>query len=288
METRKALASETKPSTGISRLKTKRLAELVRRCKVGGVQTPTKIALVTGAGSGIGRATALGLLGAGYAVVLVGRRAELLEAVARESGAPADRVLAVPTNITDTVEVRALFAKVHAVFGRLDVLFNNAGVSSPPGAFEDLTIEQWRNVIDTNLTGAFLCAQGAFRLMKTQQPRGGRIINNGSISAHVPRPNSAPYTSAKHAITGLTKSLALDGRPYEIACGQIDIGNADTPLTGRMKKGVPQANGTIAAEPTIDVKHIANAVLYMAGLPLDANVFTMTVMATQMPYVGRG
>ena len=193
-----------------------------------------------------------------------------------------------PTDVTDESSVRALFARISDVFGRLDVLFNNAGVNVPGVPFEELSLVQWRSVIDTNLTGAFLCAQGAVRLMKTQQPRGGRIINNGSISAHTPRPNAAPYGAAKHAITGLTKSLSLDGRHFDIACGQIDIGNADSPMAGKMKHGVPQADGTIAIEPTIDVRHIVDAVLYMAGLPLEANVPTITVMATKMPFVGRG
>ena len=193
-----------------------------------------------------------------------------------------------PTDVTDESSVRALFARISDVFGRLDVLFNNAGVNVPGVPFEELSLVQWRSVIDTTLTGAFLCAQGAVRLMKTQQPRGGRIINNGSISAHTPRPNAAPYGAAKHAITGLTKSLSLDGRHFDIACGQIDIGNADSPMAGKMKHGVPQADGTIAIEPTIDVRHIVDAVLYMAGLPLEANVPTITVMATKMPFVGRG
>jgi NAD(P)-dependent dehydrogenase (short-subunit alcohol dehydrogenase family) len=221
-------------------------------------------------------------------VVLVGRRAEALETAARESGAAAAQFLVVPTDVTDPAAVRSLFARVREVFGRLDLLFNNAGLGAPNVPLEDVSFEKWRAVIDTNLTGAFLCTQEAFRLMKSQQPRGGRIINNGSISAHVPRPNSAPYTATKHAITGLTKSTALDGRPFDIACGQIDIGNAGTPLTARMAQGVPQANGTTAVEPTMDVKHVADAVIYMAGLPLDANVATLTVMATNMPYVGRG
>lgn len=252
------------------------------------METPRRVALVTGAGSGIGRACALGLLRAGYAVVLAGRRPEALEATAHESGAPAALWLVVPTDVTDESSVRALFARISDVFGRLDVLFNNAGVNVPGVPFEELSLVQWRSVIDTNLTGAFLCAQGAVRLMKTQQPRGGRIINNGSISAHTPRPNAAPYGAAKHAITGLTKSLSLDGRHFDIACGQIDIGNADSPMAGKMKHGVPQADGTIAIEPTIDVRHIVDAVLYMAGLPLEANVPTITVMATKMPFVGRG
>jgi NAD(P)-dependent dehydrogenase (short-subunit alcohol dehydrogenase family) len=248
-----------------------------------------KVAVATGAGSGIGRACAQGLLRAGYAVALAGRRADALEVTGRESGAPAMQWIVVPTDVTKPEAVRALFARTRDAFGgRLDLLFNNAGIGAPPVAIDELSFEQWRAVIDTILTGSFLCAQEAFRIMKAQSPRGGRIINNGSISAHVPRPNSAPYTAAKHAISGLTKSLNLDGRAFGIACGQIDIGNADTPLTGRMKKGVPQANGTIAVEPTMDVKHVVDAVLYMAGLPLDVNVPTLTVMATLMPFVGRG
>jgi NAD(P)-dependent dehydrogenase (short-subunit alcohol dehydrogenase family) len=250
--------------------------------------TPRKIALVTGAGSGIGRACAIGLLKAGYAVALAGRRAEPLAEAIKESGVPAAQALGVPTDVTDPASVKALFDQVRKTFGRLDVLFNNAGVNAPSMPIEDLTFEQWRAVVDTSLTGAFLCTQEAFRQMKVQDPRGGRIINNGSISAHVPRPGSAPYTAAKHGITGLTKSSALDGRPFDIACGQIDIGNAATAMTGRMKSGVPQANGTMAIEPTINVQHVVDAVLYMAGLPLDANVATLTVMATQMPFVGRG
>ena len=252
------------------------------------MHTPPKIALVTGAGSGIGRASALGLLAAGYAVVLVGRRVELLESTARESGAAASRFLVIPADVTDPVAVRALFGRIREVFGRLDLLFNNAGINVPAVPFEELPLEHWRNVIDTNLTGAFLCAQEAFRLMKSQQPGGGRIINNGSLSAHVPRPHSAAYSSAKHAITGLTRSISLDGRAFNIACGQIDIGNADTALAERMKKGVLQANGSMAPEPMIDVKHVADALVYMASLPLEANVPTITVMATQMPFVGRG
>jgi NAD(P)-dependent dehydrogenase (short-subunit alcohol dehydrogenase family) len=252
------------------------------------VQTPRKVALVTGAGSGIGRACALALLGAGYAVVLAGRRRDALEATLQEPVALGTQGLIVPTDVTDAAGVRALFAQIREVFGRLDLLFNNAGINAPAVPFDELSLEQWRGVIETNLTGAFLCAQEAFRLMKQQNPRGGRIVNNGSISAHVPRPNSAAYTAAKHAITGLTKSLSLDGRPFDIACGQIDIGNAETPLTGRMKKGVLQATGAIAPEPTIDVKHVADALLYLAGLPLDVNVPAITVMATQMPYAGRG
>ena len=252
------------------------------------METSPKIALVTGAGSGIGRACALGLLAAGHSVVLAGRRADALAEVIQTSGAPASRVLAVPTDITDPASVGNLFRQTQETFGRLDVLFNNAGINVPNVPLEELPLDRWLAIIGTNLTGAFLCTQEAFRLMKKQQPHGGRIINNGSISAHVPRPNSAPYTAAKHAITGLTKSTALDGRAFNIACGQLDIGNAETALTGRMKKGVLQANGSVAVEPTIDVKHIVDAFLYMAGLPLDANVATLTVMATQMPYVGRG
>ncbi len=249
---------------------------------------PPKVALVTGAGSGIGRACARGLLRAGYAVALAGRRLETLEATARESGAPAARCLAVATDVTDPAAVKALFARVRETFGRLDVLFNNAGLNAPNVPLEELPFERWRAIVDTNLTGAFLCTQEAFRLMKAQSPRGGRIINNGSLSAHVPRPNSAPYTATKHAIAGLTKSTALDGRGFDIACGQIDIGNAATALTERMAHGVPQANGTVVAEPRLDLQHVVDAVLYMAGLPLDANVATLTVMATKMPFVGRG
>ena len=247
-----------------------------------------KIALVTGAGSGIGRACALELFAAGYAVVLAGRRVAELEATARDSGVADARWLVAPTDVTDPAAVRALFARTKEKFGRLDVSFNNAGINAPGVPLEEVAFEQWRAVIDTNLTGAFLCTQEAFRLMKTQEPCGGRIINNGSISAHVPRPNSAPYTAAKHAITGLTKSTALDGRAFNIACGQIDIGNAETALSSRMKTGVRQANGTIASEPMFNVKQVAEAVLFMANLPLEANVLTMTVMATGMPYVGRG
>jgi NAD(P)-dependent dehydrogenase (short-subunit alcohol dehydrogenase family) len=247
-----------------------------------------KIVLVTGAGSGIGKAVALALLERGYSVALAGRRREPLDQIVAEAKAPGQRALAIPADVSDPAAVRRLFDTVKAEFGRLDLLFNNAGVGAPPVPLEDLSVEQWRRVVDTNLTGAFLCTQGAFRLMKEQHPRGGRIINNGSISAHTPRPNSAPYTATKHAITGLTKATALDGRKFDIACGQIDIGNAETPLTARMKDGVPQANGEIRAEPTMAVEHVASAVVYMAELPLDANVLFMTVMATQMPFVGRG
>ena len=247
-----------------------------------------RVALITGAGSGIGRACAQKFFAAGFQVVLAGRRREALEETARASGATTDRALIVPTDITNPAAVRALFARTKEVFGRLDVLFNNAGINVPAAPLEEVAIERWRDVIDTNLTGAFLCTQEAFRLMKSQEPRGGRIINNGSISAHVPRPQSAPYTAAKHAITGLTKSTALDGRAFNIACGQIDIGNAETALSSRMKKGVLQASGAIAAEPMMDARHVADAVLYMASLPLEANVLNMTVMATGMPYAGRG
>jgi NAD(P)-dependent dehydrogenase (short-subunit alcohol dehydrogenase family) len=243
-----------------------------------------RAAIVTGAGSGIGRAVALALLGDGYRVALAGRRRELLEETARLGGGG----LVVPTDVTDPAQVAALFAAAKEAFGRLDVLFNNAGISAPPVLLEDLTFEQWKAVVDVNLTGMFLCTQAAFRLMKDQTPQGGRIINNGSISAQTPRPNSAPYTATKHAITGLTKSTALDGRKYDIACSQIDIGNAATDLTEKMKRGVPQANGTVSVEPRMDVAHVARAVLYMANLPLDANVLFMTVMATKMPLVGRG
>jgi NAD(P)-dependent dehydrogenase (short-subunit alcohol dehydrogenase family) len=250
--------------------------------------THTKVALVTGAGSGIGRATARALLNEGYAVVLAGRRREPLEQTRDLARANADRALVHPADVTDPGSVQALFDATRAAFGRLDLLFNNAGTGAPPIPLEDLTFDQWRTVVDTNLTGPFLCTQAAFRLMKSQDPRGGRIINNGSISAHTPRPHSAPYTATKHAITGLTKSTALDGRRYDIACGQIDIGNAATEMTARMSAGVPQANGEVAIEPTMDVEHVARAVVYMAGLPLDANVLFLTVMATKMPLVGRG
>jgi NAD(P)-dependent dehydrogenase (short-subunit alcohol dehydrogenase family) len=248
------------------------------------MSSPEKVALVTGAGSGIGRAVALALAGDGYSVVLAGRRREPLEATAAAGG----RMLAVPTDVADPASVSTLFSQVRAAFGRLDLLFNNAGQGAPPVPLEDLAYEQWRAVVDVNLTGAFLCTQEAIRIMKSQQPRGGRIINNGSISAHAPRPNSAPYTATKHAITGLTKSTSLDGRKYDIACGQIDIGNAATEMTEGMTHGVLQANGATEVEPRMDVEHVARAVLYMAGLPLDANVQFLTVMATKMPFIGRG
>ncbi|WP_127092009.1 SDR family oxidoreductase [Aquabacter cavernae] len=245
-----------------------------------------KIALVTGAGSGVGRAVALGLSEAGYAVVLAGRRPDALQDTADRR--PGATFLCVPTDVTDPASVQALFDRVKDVFGRLDVLFNNAGTGARPVPMYELSYEEWRKVVDTNLTGPFLCTQAAMRLMKDQSPRGGRIINNGSISATAPRPYSAPYTSTKHAVTGLTKSTSLDGRAYDIACGQIDIGNAETEMTQRMKSGVPQADLTLKAEPVMDAKHVADAVVYMAGLPLEANVQFMTVMATKMPFVGRG
>ena len=252
-----------------------------------GMTAPSKVAIVTGAGSGIGRAAALALLKEGYRVALAGRRREALERTATDSAAGA-RALVVPTDVTDPAAVRALFARTREAFGRLDVLFNNAGTGAPAVPLEDLTYEQWRHVVDVNLTGMFLCTQEAFRIMKAQDPRGGRIINNGSLSAHVPRPDSAPYTATKHAVTGLTRSTALDGRKYDIACSQIDVGNARTDLAARMEAGVPQANGTVAPEPLMDVEHVGRAVVYMASLPLDANVPFMTIMATKMPFAGRG
>jgi NAD(P)-dependent dehydrogenase (short-subunit alcohol dehydrogenase family) len=245
------------------------------------------IAIVTGAGTGIGSAVALALVKEGWSVALAGRRAEKLEKTAADAGV-ADRTLAVVTDITDPDSVAQLFARTVERFGRVDLLFNNAGMSAPGVALEDLTVEQWRKVVDTNLTGAFLCTREAFRVMKGQTPRGGRIINNGSISAQTPRPNSAPYTATKHAITGLTKSTSLDGRAYDIACGQIDIGNAATEMTARMAEGIRQANGTTMVEPRMDVNDVARAVVYMASLPLESNVQFMTVMATKMPFVGRG
>ena len=247
-----------------------------------------KIAVVTGAGSGIGKAISRALVEAGFTVVLAGRRKDALEAAEREIAAPGVSTLSVSTDIADPSSVAALFAKTKEAFGRLDLLVNNAGTNAPPIPLEEITWDEWRNVVDTNLTGAFLCTQEAFRLMKAQDPRGGRIINNGSISAYAPRPNSAPYTATKHAISGLTKSTALDGRSFDIACGQIDIGNAATNMTSKMGTGVPQADGSIAIEPTIDPKHVADAVVYMAGLPLTANVQNITVMATKMPFIGRG
>ena len=247
-----------------------------------------KIAIVTGAGSGIGKHAALALMREGYAVVFGGRRLELLETAAAEGRAAGSSAMAVQMDVRDPESVKNLFAKTREAYGRLDVLFNNAGIGAPAVPLEDLSLERWRAVVETNLTGAFLCTQEAFRIMKAQQPRGGRIINNGSISAHTPRPNSAPYTSTKHAMTGLTKSTSLDGRKYDIACSQIDIGNAATEMTARMSRGVPQASGEIAAEPTFDVEHVARAVVYMANLPLEANVQFITIMATKMPFVGRG
>jgi len=252
------------------------------------METVQKVAMITGAGSGIGVASALELARAGYAIVLAGRRPEPLHAAATaidEIGRPA---LAVPTDIADEGSVHNLFEKAQERFGRLDLLFNNAGISAPAVPLEDLESDRWNAVVQTNLTGAFLCIREAFRIMKAQTPRGGRIINNGSISAYAPRPNSAPYTATKHAITGLTKSVALDGRKYDIACGQIDIGNAETVMTARMSKGIIQADGSTAVEPTMNVENVARAVAYMASLPLDANVLFMTVMATKMPLVGRG
>jgi NAD(P)-dependent dehydrogenase (short-subunit alcohol dehydrogenase family) len=247
-----------------------------------------KVALVTGAGSGIGRAVSLALHANGYSVVLAGRRpVELDKTIGQAGGAPG-RMLAVPCDVSQPDQVRALFDRVREEFGRLDVLFNNAGSGAPAVPMEELTYDQWSTVVGVNLTGAFLCAQQAMRLMKEQQPRGGRIINNGSISAHAPRPNSAPYTATKHAITGLTKSISLDGREFDITCGQIDIGNAATEMTERMTRGVKQPNGTTMVEPRMDVKHVAAAVLYMANLPLDTNVQFMTVMAAKMPFIGRG
>jgi NAD(P)-dependent dehydrogenase (short-subunit alcohol dehydrogenase family) len=247
-----------------------------------------RFALVTGAGSGIGRASALALARAGWHVALAGRRREPLEEAAGEIKALGRRAVAAPSDVGDPEAVKALFALIEREFGRLDLLFNNAGAGAPAVPIDELTYAQWKAVVDVNLNGAFLCAQGAFGLMKRQRPQGGRIINNGSISAHAPRPYSAPYTATKHAITGLTKSTALDGRAFDIACGQIDIGNAATEMTALMSAGVPQANGELAIEPTMDVEHVAQAVVYMASLPLDANVPFLTVMATKMPFIGRG
>jgi NAD(P)-dependent dehydrogenase (short-subunit alcohol dehydrogenase family) len=249
---------------------------------------PTRVALVTGAGSGIGKRVAIALLREGYSVVFAGRCRGSLEAAVQEAEELGSQTLVEPTDVRDPSSVRRLFTKTKEVFSRLDLLFNNAGIATPPVPLEELTYEQWQSVVDTNLTGAFLCTQEAFKLMKAQSPRGGRIINNGSISAHSPRPNSAPYTATKHAITGLTKATSLDGRKYNIACGQIDIGNAATALTATTKHGVPQADGSIEVEPTMDPEHVARAVVYMASLPLEANVLFLTVMATKMPFVGRG
>jgi NAD(P)-dependent dehydrogenase (short-subunit alcohol dehydrogenase family) len=247
-----------------------------------------KTALVTGAGTGVGRAVALALLKDGYRVALAGRRKEMLEQTASQAGPAAKNTLIAPTDVGKPGDVQALFVKIKESFGRLDVLFNNAGGNAPGVPFEDLPFEKWQSVVDVNLTGMFLCAQAAFRMMKDQVPRGGRIINNGSISAHTPRPGSMPYTATKHGVTGITKTIALDGRPYDIACGQVDIGNAISPMTERMAQGVRQANGTTAPEPRMDPVHVGNAVVFMANLPLDVNVLTLTIMATKMPFVGRG
>lgn len=250
--------------------------------------TNGRVALVTGAGSGIGRAAALALLKDGYRVVLAGRRGDALDTTQQLAGANAERALPVSADVTQPESVSQLFERTRRTFGRLDVLFNNAGRGGPPVPLEDVTFEQWQAVVSVNLTGMFLCTQAAFKLMKDQTPRGGRIINNGSISAYTPRVGSAPYTATKHAVLGLTKSTALDGRKYDIACGQIDIGNAATDLTERMAQGMPQPNGSVVAEPRMDVEHVANSIVHMANLPLDANILVMTIMATKMPYVGRG
>ena len=252
------------------------------------MSSSSKVAVVTGAGSGIGRAAALALAREGYAVALAGRRRDALEKTAEAAKGAGGRALVVPTDVANPGSVKALFAATKEAFGRVDLLFNNAGTGAPAIPMEDLTYEQWKAVVDANLTGSFLCAQEAIRIMKSQQPRGGRIINNGSISAHAPRPYSAPYTATKHAITGLTKSIALDGRKYDIACGQIDIGNAATPMTERMTQGVPQPNGSVEVEPRMDVEHVASAIVFMASLPLESNVQFMTIMATKMPFIGRG
>ena len=252
------------------------------------MNTQSRVAVVTGAGSGIGRASALALLKDGFRVALAGRRKDALEETARAAQEAGDRALIVPTDVSDPAAVESLFARVREVCGRVDVLFNNAGANAPGVPFEDLAYERWKTVVDVNLTGSFLCAQEAFRTMKDQSPRGGRIINNGSISAHAPRPDSAPYTASKHAITGLTKTISLDGRKYDIACSQIDIGNAMTELAARMSKGVKQADGSIRVEPMMDVAYVGEAVRYLASLPLEVNVQFMTIMATKMPFVGRG
>jgi len=252
------------------------------------VSTPRKVAIVTGAGTGIGKAVAIGLLEDAYSVVLAGRRTALLEQAVQDAGVHRAHALVVPTDVSDPAAVQALFAATRETFGRLDVLFNNAGIAVGGVPLEALTVEQWKSVVDVNLTGAFLCTQQAFLLMKEQRPQGGRIINNGSISAYSPRPHSVPYTATKHAITGLTKSTSLDGRRFNIACGQIDIGNAATEMTASFATGVQQANGQTATEPRLDVAHVVRAVLYMASLPLEANVQFMTVMATKMPFIGRG
>ncbi|MEE3286913.1 MAG: SDR family oxidoreductase [Pseudomonadota bacterium] len=252
------------------------------------MNTRIKTAIITGAGSGVGRAAALALHSEGYSVTLAGRRLDALEETAGLASSSGERTLVVPTDITDADSVSDLFGRAVGAFGRIDVLFNNAGIGARPVPMEELEIEEWRAVVDVNLTGTFLCTQEAFRIMKSQQPKGGRIINNGSISAHTPRPNSAPYTATKHAIAGLTRSTSLDGRAHDIACGQIDIGNALTDMTARMAGGVAQANGSIAVEPTMDANDIGRAIIYMAGLPLAANVLFMTVMASHMPFVGRG
>jgi NAD(P)-dependent dehydrogenase (short-subunit alcohol dehydrogenase family) len=247
-----------------------------------------KVAIITGAGTGVGRAAALALLGDGYSVALAGRRADALEETASLAGDASSRALCVPSDVTDPASVKALFDTTVKELGRLDLLFNNAGMGAPPVPMEDLTFEQWTSVVNVNLTGVFLCTQQAMRIMKSQDPQGGRIINNGSISAHVPRPFSAPYTSTKHAVTGLTKSSALDGRKYNIACGQIDIGNAATPMTARMQTGVLQPNGETMVEPTMDVTNVGKTILYMASLDADANAMFVTVMANEMPFAGRG
>ena len=247
-----------------------------------------RTALVTGAGTGVGKAVALALLKAGYRVALAGRRREMLEETVKEAGGNGKNTLVIPTDVGKPEQVSALFEKIKKEFGRLDTLFNNAGGNAPGVPFDELPYEKWQAVVDVNLTGMFLCAQAAFRMMKAQDPRGGRIINNGSISAHVPRPGSAPYTATKHGVTGLTKTIALDGRNFDVVCGQIDIGNAISPMTERMAQGVRQANGTLAPEARMDPKHVGDAVVFMANLPLDVNVHTLTIMASKMPFVGRG